>query len=217
MMRRIDLLPAAYVARKRERRTIALTLMGGMLVLLLLFGWWVFIRMSISDEKSRLEAAETQNSQLQAQIDELQEYALLQAEVEAKRFALTRVMTGDIRWPAILTEIAMAVPNEVQLQSINGSTVTAEGGAPVGTETAAVRIDPATPQGRLQFTGESRTMPGVARWLSRLGTVEAFTATWLNSATGNMEGEQLTSVTFDSTLELGEPALSNRFQGGQQQ
>lgn len=214
MMRRVDLLPQRYVARRQERRYITLILAAGMALLLLLVVWWVLVRMSIGNERDRLETAQLQNAQLQAQIDELQHFALLEAEVQAKRVALQSVMAGDIRWPAVLSEIAMAIPGEVSLSGINGSSATGVGGTPVGTETAAIRISNVAPVGRLQFTGESLSMPGVARWLIRLGGVRPFSAAWLNSATATEQDGAVTSVNFDSTLELGEAALSRRFQGG---
>lgn len=217
MMRRIDLLPARYVARRQERRQIGTAVVAGMLVLLLLFGWWILIRTNISSEQERLETAEAQNRQLQAEIDALQRFADLETEVLAKRAGLQTVFAGDIRWPALLTEIALVVPGEVSLENVDGSAATAAGGAPVGTETAAIRITDQTPQGRIQFSGTSRTMPGVARWLQRLSSVRAFSAVWLGSATAVEEGDAIVEFNFTSTLELGEEALSRRFQDGGQQ
>jgi hypothetical protein len=56
-------------------------------------------------------------------------------------------------------------------------------------------------------------MPGVAKWLVRLGTVKDFTAIWLNSATEADSRPGCEPVTFDSTVELSESAQSDRFQG----
>jgi Tfp pilus assembly protein PilN len=217
MMRRIDLLPQRFVARRRERRNVAVILAVGVLLLLLLIGWWVLVQMNIGSEKERLETAQARNAQLNAQIAELQEFALLDAEVQAKRQALESVMAGDIRWPAILSEIAMVIPGEVSLQTVSASSASAVGGAPVGTETAAIRISNQDPVGRIQFSGESLTMPGVARWLIRLGGGRPFHAAYLTSASATQEEGAITSVNFSNTVELGEASLSRRFQGGAQQ
>lgn len=212
-MRRVDLLPERYVARRRERRNLFVIGMAALVALLLLLGYWFILGTQISSAEDDLAAIQAQNQQLQAQIDELQEFVLLEQEVIAKQTALQTVMAGDIRWPGLLTELAMVIPGEVWLSGLNGSAGQTEGAATVGTETAPVRITSKETFGRIQFQGNALSMPGVARWLIRLGQVDSFAALWLNSATRNEAIPGAPSVTvFDSTLELGEEALSRRFQ-----
>jgi Tfp pilus assembly protein PilN len=213
MMRRIDLLPSAYQERRRQRRALGLVVVAGMLVLLLIAGWWILLGTQISDQKERLAEARQTNANLQAEIAALQQFADLEAEVTAKRNALLTVMTGDVDWPAIMTEIAMVIPGEVWLTTMTASAGTTEGAAPVATETAPIRVSNQAPFGRIQFQGRSLTMPGVAKWLVSLRNVREFAAIWLNTAT-RVESEGLPSVVnFDSTLELSDRAASNRFQG----
>jgi len=215
MMRRVDLLPARYEARRRERRSLALVAAAAAGALLLMLVWLLSVMSAISNEEERLSAAQARNAALQAQIDELARFAQLDAEVRGKRAALETVMTGDIRWPALLTELAMVIPGEVWLTNLTGSAGATEGASPVGTETAEIRISNRTPVGRIQFSGVSLSMPGVAKWLIRLGTAESFSALWLNNATeAGGEGGTVETVTFQSTLELSEDALSERFIGG---
>ena len=214
MMRRIDLLPAVYEDRRRQRRNVTSVLIAGLLVLLLLVGWWFYLGMQINDAEDELAQVQAENAALESQIAELQRFADLAAEVEAKRTALQTVFAGDLDWPALLTEVAMVIPGEVWLTTLNASAGTTEGAAPVGTETAAVRIDTKEPFGRITFTGTSLSMPGVAKWMIRLESVREFFAVYLNSATA-AEGEDggIQTVTFDSTLELSDKAASRRFQG----
>lgn len=213
MMRRVELLPERYEARKRERRNVGVVIIAGLLALLMLLGYWFLIGAQISTEKRRLAAAQAENATLEVRIADLQKFALLAAEVQAHRTALQSVFVGDINWPSLLTEVAMVIPGEVWLTALNGSAAAAEGGSPVGTETAAIRISNDVPSGRIQFTGASLTLPGVAKWLISQAKVEAFSAVWLNSATTvETTPTQQGSTTFDSTLELSVEALSQRFQ-----
>lgn len=219
MMRRVDLLPERYALRRRERRNITLILVAGFLVLLLLIGYWFLLRARIGDANDALDDARRQNDTLNRQIAELRIFAELEAEVQAKESALATVMAGDLAWPAILTEVAMVVPGEVWLTSFTASAGTTEGAAPVGTETAAVRLSPETPTGRIQFNGSSLSMPGVAKWLIRLGLADKIdvNAVYLNSAQSTQEGGEAAGpeiFTFDSTVELGQKALSGRFSRG---
>ena len=213
MMRRIDLLPAVYEERRRGRRNLVTILMAGLLVLLLLIGWWFFLGMQINDAEDELAQVEATNANLETQIAELQRFAQLAGEVEAKRTALQTVFAGDVDWPALLTEIAMVVPGEVWLTNLTASAGITEGAAPVGTETAAIRIDPKEPFGRMTFTGNSLSMPGVAKWMLRLESVREFFAVYLNNSISTQAAAGPLVYEFDSTLELSDKAASGRFQG----
>jgi Tfp pilus assembly protein PilN len=182
----------------------------------LLVGWWFLLGQQIGNAEDELADVQATNAQLESQIAELQRFAELEAEVQAKRQALKTVFAGDVDWPAVLTEVAMVVPGEVWLTNLTASAGQTEGAAPVGTETAEVRISKGQPFGRIQFQGQSLSMPGIARWMLRLESVREFAAVYLNSAT-KAEGSEDTAteiVTFDNTLELSNRAASGRFQRG---
>lgn len=214
MMRRIELLPDSYLRTQRERRAIGLVLMAGLLVLLLLLVWWVKLGFDVDDANERLGDIQAENQALNEQIAALQRYAELEAEVAAKRNALITVMAGDVDWPVLLTEVAMAVPGEVWLTNMTASAGLTEGSAPVGTETAPVRVSDKTPTGRISFEGASLSMPGVAKWLIRQEISKRFEAVFLTDATLTEEfGTE--AFNFSSSLELNEKALSERFQDGE--
>ena len=208
MMRRIDLLPAAVAERRRQRRNLALVGVAGLVVVAGLMLWWFMLGGQINDANEDLAQVQAANQQLEAQIAELQRFADLAAEVEAKRVALQTVMAGDVSWPSVLTELAMVIPGEVWLTSLDASS--AAGGTVVGTETAPIDISAKQPVGRVVFSGRSLTMTGVAKWLIRLGIPQEFLAAWLESATASEEGD----VSFSNTIELSDEAVSGRFQRG---
>jgi Tfp pilus assembly protein PilN len=169
----------------------------------------------IGNAEDQLADVQATNAELESQIAELQRFAELEAEVQAKRQALKTVFASDVDWPAILTEIAMVVPGEVWLTNLTASAGQTEGAAPVGTETAEVRIANRQPFGRIQFQGHSLSMPGIARWMLRLESVKEFFAVYLNSAAETEgEGPAAGVLTFDNTLELSNKAASGRFQRG---
>lgn len=211
MMRRIDLLPSAYQEQRRQRRAVGLVVVAAMVVLLLLIGWWIVLGMQVSSERDVLAEAQSTNQSLQAQIAELSRFADLETEVNTKRQALVTVMTGDVDWPAVMTEVAMVIPGEVWLTGMSASAGMTEGATQVGTETAPIDVSEQTAFGRISFQGRSLSMPGVAKWLVSLRNVKEFAAIWLNTATATeLEGVQ-TVVEFDSTLELGDRAASGRY------
>jgi Tfp pilus assembly protein PilN len=215
MMRQIDLLPESYAEKRRERRNFV-GLFGAGLVLLLGLGlWWFMLGNQVSDTEAELESVQAQNNELSDQIAQLQRFADLEAEVQAKEEALNTVMTGDIAWPSLLTEVAMVIPGEVWLVNLTSSAGATEGAAPVGTETAPIRVSQELQAGRISFSGKSLSMPGISKWLIRLEGSKTFSAAWLESAT-EVEGADGVPpiIEFTSTLELNQKALSGRFLEG---
>lgn len=213
MMNRIELLPESYRRAQRERRSILMVILAGILVVLLLVVWYVKLGFDVDNANDELAQVEAENNELRARIAELQPFADLQAEVDQKREALVAVMAGDIDWPVLLTEVAMAAPGELWLTNLSASAGATEGAAPVGTETAPVRVSDNSPTGRIAFEGKSLSMPGVAKWLIRQEISERFEAVYLEDATLTEEFQPTDAFTFRSTLELNNKALSERFQG----
>jgi Tfp pilus assembly protein PilN len=215
MIRRMDLLPAAYVQRQRDQRNLTYVFLVFGLILILLIAWFFVLSSKISSARSDLAEVQTRNAQLGTQIAALQKFADLDAEVKAKRTALTTVFAGDIDWPSLMTDIAMVIPGEVWLDSLQTSAGTTEGAAPVGTETNPIRLAQQPAVGRVLFTGHSLDMPGISKWLIRLSTTKEFRAVWLSNASAEetQTGTGTGVVTFESTLELGDRVLSHRFQG----
>lgn len=215
MMRRIDLLPASYAQARRDRRNVSYVLIAGAIVVLLLIGWYFMLRSDIADARDELAEINAQNAALQDQIDDLSRFAALDAEVKAKRTALQTVFAGDIDWPAIMTEIAMVVPGEVWLENLTASAGATEGASPVGSEVNPIRLARQAALGRLSFSGNSAScMPGVAKWLIRLAAVDEFDAAWLgNAAEADSRPGCEPPVTYTSSLELNQKALSHRFEG----
>lgn len=208
-----DLLPQSYGLKRRQNRTVSLVAVAGLGLLALVVLWWVSLGSRVTSEEQRLSDVRATNAGLQAQSDELQRFAELETEVIAKTGALQTVMTGDIYWPSVLTQVSALIPDPVWLLSLTASSGTTEGATPVGTEGAAVRISEETPTGRIQFAGEALSMRSIAEWIDRLDSSESFGSIWLNSATAPVGITGVQTFQFDSTLEMGAEALSQRYQG----
>jgi Tfp pilus assembly protein PilN len=210
MMRRIELLPESYRQQQRERRVIAFVVMGGLFVVLLLTIWFVRLNFQVSNAKDDLAAIQAENQTLQNQIAQLQTFQDLKDEVDAKRLALETVMAGDLDWPVLMTEVAMAAPGEVWLRTMTASAGATEGSAPAPTETAPIDLSAKEAVGRIQFEGSSLSMPGVAKWLIRQQLSKTFEAVYLTDAV-EVEIAEQQAFDFTSSLELNRRAFSDRF------
>lgn len=212
MMRRIDLLPPSYLQRKRERNSLVIAGVAIAVVVLLLIAWWLFLGLRVNDAETELDEIRTANAELDAQIQELQRFVVLQNEVDAKRTALQTVMTDDIDWPGVLAEVAMVIPSEVWLTNLTASAGMTEGATTVPTETSPIPISNLEPFGRIQFQGQSLSMAGVARWMVRLEGVDSFFATYLQNSTEGTSPAGGTVFSFGTTIHLSPEAASGRFQ-----
>jgi Tfp pilus assembly protein PilN len=202
MMHRFDLLPASYALKAAQRRNLGIVAIVGLGLALVMLTWWFMLGGQINNAKEDLAVAETRNSQLQREIAELQKFDELALEVQDKAGNLLLVFEGDVAWPSMLNEVAMVTPGEVWLENLTTSAGVTEGAAPVGTETAEIRVADEAAFGRIQFTGKSTTMTGVGKWMMRLASVEEFQAVWLNSATKAEAEGTVEVVDFDSTIDL---------------
>lgn len=209
MMRRVDLLPSIYAQRRRDRRNLVIVVLVGLALLLGLIVWYFALGFQVNAAREDHAERQSQNIALSQQIAELQQFQELETEVQNKRTALQTVMAGDLDWPAVLTEVAMVIPDDVWLTSLTTSAGATEGATSVPTEANPIDIDPREPFGRIQFDGEALSMRDVATWLIRLETVDEFLAVYLGSASGGEDGG---NFTFSTTLELGDKAVSGRFQ-----
>jgi Tfp pilus assembly protein PilN len=184
-------------------------------VLLLMFVWWFMLGFQVQRAEDDLAQRQARNAQLSQQIQRLQQFATLETEVQAKRTALQTVFAGDLDWPALMTELAMVIPDDVWLASFTTSAGQTEGAAPVPTETNPIDIEADEPFGRIQFEGKALSMRAVATWLLRLDTVDEFLAAYLGGAERPEEPDDtgIAVVEFTNTIELSEKAVSQRFQG----
>src|SRR5688500_9019632 len=176
MMRRIDLLPSIYAQRRRERRNLILVGLAGAGLVVLLLMWYFALGLQVAAAQRDLDDRRARNLVLTQQIAELQQFATLESEVQTKQKSLQTVMAGDLDWPAIMTGIAMVIPDGVWLESLATSAGATEGASTVPTEGNVIDIDPRQQFGRILFEGKAFSLRAVANWLIRIETVDEFLA-----------------------------------------
>lgn len=138
------------------------------------------------------DAEEDRTTALQAEIASLGDVEALQADLASRTATVTGVLASDIAWTRMLQEVATVIPNDVWLESFNGTAGTA--GAP----------------GTVTFAAKGYDQTSTARWLLRLSEVDSFANLWVPSSTKTPEGTIPESVTFSSNANLTPAAISDR-------
>jgi Tfp pilus assembly protein PilN len=198
---RINLLPPEIRERQRSRRRTLAVVAIGLVILLLLGGFYVLQLLRLSDLRSDLEAQEARNNELRAQIAELQEVAALQQQLADSRELLADVLANQVYWSGILRDISLVIPGEAWLNGLTGTLITAE--------TADAQLQAVGLVGSITFTGFAFDHRDVALWLSRLEDVRGFINPWLATSTKSVIGTTPV-VNFTSSVDLSEDALARR-------
>lgn len=209
-MKRINLLPTDIAERRRAaRRTYALVLVGVAVVGLLIVVW-VLRQAKLNSEEDRLAEAQSQVKILQAQRDELNEFALLEQTVLQKEKTLAAVMVDDVHWSRIITELSMVIPEESWLTAFTGTS--AEPAAAAQAEAAAQLAGPPA-LGTLAFEGVTFEFPDVAKWIIRLQGMKSLQNVWVNNAERGEIGSRHV-VNFSSSADLSSESASGRYRQG---
>ncbi|HEX9122474.1 MAG TPA: hypothetical protein VF984_03825 [Actinomycetota bacterium] len=206
-MTQVNLLPPELRQRAAVRRTTSLVILGGVVVLAVIGFFYFLATMSLSRAKDDLRAQQATNARLQSQISELQQFAALQAQLQAKQQLLQTVYLDEIQWSGILVDVSRIIPSDSYLTSFTGQISAVAGAAPAtGTTTPLV--------GNITFAGQALGTDTLASWLTRLDQVKGWANAWMSSATES--GAFSGIYTFNSGVDLTSDALTARGRGGQQ-
>lgn len=204
---RINLLPSEIHERRLARRRTVAAGVVGLLIIAAVGGFFFLQQVRLSSVQDDLEEQQAVNAQLLQDINELQRFADLEAELLATRGLLNELLQNQVLWSGVLRDISLVIPGTAWLTALQGS-ITAE---PVGTEGAAPA--PETPEGagalvgQITFTGNAFDHPTVAVWLARLEDVRGFVNPWLSSSQ-KTEIATTEVVEFSSSVDLSEDAVT---------
>lgn len=189
--RRISLLPGEIAVHKRERRQVMLAAAAVAVFAGLLMAVYSLRNGRVSEAEDDAAIAEARTGELQAQIAQLSDVEVLEADIAARRASVQGVLAGDVAWGRLLQEVAAVLPNDVWLTSFSGT------------------ASNATTNGQVTFAAMGYDQTSTARWILRVSELEAFSGLWVPTSS-KTTGAGRDLVTFSSNAELTPAASSGR-------
>ena len=204
-MSQVNLLPPELRQRLAIRRTTSFVVAVA-LGALALIGVFYFLQLQrLSDAEGELEAQQARNAELQSQIDGLQQFAALQAELAAKEQLLSTIFVNEVSWSSALLDVSRVIPDASYLTNLTGQvTATLEGevAAPSGGTPDTTLI------GNMTFQGVAQEIDTIATWITQLEQVQGWVNAWVTSA---QEDAPFSNIyTFSNGLDLTQEAATAR-------
>jgi Tfp pilus assembly protein PilN len=205
----VNLLPPELRERQAIRRTTSLVVAAGLAALALIGIFYFFQVQRLSQTQSDLEAQQSKNAQLESQIESLQQFADLQAELAQKEALVGEIFVNEVSWSSALLDVSRVIPDASYLTNLTGQitpTVVGEvateptGGTP---ETTLI--------GNMTFAGVANQTETIATWITRLEEVQGWVNAWVNSAQEDAPFSRI--YTFSNGLDLTQEAATARGQG----
>jgi len=194
--RRLSLMPPEVAERREQRRQVLLAAASFIVLAAGLVSIWQDRASAASEAEARASVEESRLLTLQAEVQALRPVAEFEAMVDERQQLVETALATDVAWSKLVQEVATVMPDDVWLQSFVGL-------APQPTQ-----------PGHFTVTGSGADHTSSARWLLRLEALESVRALWLPSSVRKAEGEfgELSNVTFSSSGDLTESALSSRIE-----
>jgi Tfp pilus assembly protein PilN len=208
-MSRVNLLPPELRQLQAIRRRTVLIGLGGVAALALLGLFYFFQSSQLSGAQSDLDQARASNAITQQQISELQPYADLQQQLQAKKQLKDTLFQNEISWSGVLLDVSRVIPDPSYLTTLTGA-VTVTTGTVIGS--TGTPSSPTTLIGTMTFAGVSDQTETIASWLTRLEDVKGWVNPWVNSA--QEQGADSGIYAFDSGIDLTVDAATVRGRGG---
>lgn len=199
---KVNLLPQEQTARQAVARQRNGVIAGGVAVLAVLGAVTVWQNGNVADAEDRLADEQAVLAALQAEVNELNEFADLEGRVNETDTLIAQALAGEASFAGILQDIAAVMPSDAQLESL---TITMNEPAP-GTE--------ATSLGSMVAVGKSLNdhAPGLERLLLELDKVSAFHDLFFTSSV--LEEPDDPYPTFTVEAQLGPEILTGRYFDG---
>ncbi len=160
-MRRINLLPAEERRRRAAHTTtrggiLGILLIAAALLLLVMIGLYLYYYIQLGSEEEQIAQLDQDISRQQARIQGLEDFAELQARLDAKKPIADGIFRTRFPWDEFVRGLAFVTPNATALDVFTGQATPINIQAPSG---GAPEVQNLEPPGTITFNGLARTRP----------------------------------------------------------
>ena len=203
-MSQVNLLPPEIQNRELVRRRTTMILLACIGVIALILAFYLLQSQRLSSVNADIEAQDATNAGIQAQINDLSEFATLQAQAQESESLLASAWQGEVSFSGLLMDVSHVIPSDMALSALTFQLTPADTGA------TAPATGTTTFVGTGTATGTAASAQTVATWLERLGSVKGWENPWVSNGT---LGENGTTYTINSTVDLSDAVVTPRGRG----
>jgi Tfp pilus assembly protein PilN len=206
-MSQVNLLPPESLQRQRLKRLTLAILIAGAAILGLVLAFYLLQAKRLADVHDDIQAQEQTNNQLQTDIANLQHFADLQVEAQAKQSLLSAAYSGEVSMSQMLLDLSSVTPPESYIDTL---TITMS--QQTGLTAPATTTEPTTPfVGTLTFGGQAIGFTTLGTWLVRVEQIDGWVNPWMPSIT--VADATIDSFTFSVSIDLTSDVLTPRGSG----
>jgi Tfp pilus assembly protein PilN len=201
---RINLLPPELAQRRRQRQLLSMIVAAGLVLIAILALVYVIQEFRLHGVRGDLAAQRDKNASLQAEVGRLQEFDTLERTLKQKQTLLATLTQNEVRWSVLLADVSLVIPSDVWLTTFTGTVNLNPQPAAAGSA--------AQPLGSITLNGVTFSHVDVAKWLTRLGSVDAFSFPYLSLSSKSTIGTTPV-VDFNSSVQLSQEAFRRNQRG----
>jgi len=205
-MTKINLLPPEKVKARRgpaQSSYLWLVILLPVLVLVVIVLLYFSASSKVSQKKEALKNAQTELADWQAKNAALQTYKTRQDQITQLESSVVTALQGRVYWARILNNVAITMPSDIWLSSLNGVSGEASSAGNVTFAGYALQC----PNRNLgHFYGYFPDYRPIANWLERMATITEFQKVWLSTAVPARQGVNEVHTSSD-TVVTGSPVI----------
>jgi Tfp pilus assembly protein PilN len=201
LMRAFNLLPReearSSTQEKQNPLPQILVALAGVLVLASLAAFYLMAGADVTKKSGQVEdlRAELAGYQVSKQQPIKDKSAALAAERVSRTAALGKALTGRLAWDRVLRELALVIPADVTLASIQAS-------SPGAVSVQAAPSADGSPAQNFKLVGSTDSQASVAEFLARLSVIPELTNVSLETAAKGTDADNLEAVAFTINASL---------------
>ncbi|MDX6285424.1 MAG: type pilus assembly protein PilN [Frankiales bacterium] len=204
---RVNLLPPE-IAERRRARLVQVGMGAAFAASVVVIGAvYMLAHQGATNAKSDLEAAQTLNTSLKAQVTKFDGDQAKRADLISQQGLLTTAMGREIQWSHFMNDLSLRIPENVWVKHITFTETAVPGGVAPPANSAAL---PDAGLGKITFEGVAYTHDDVATWLDSLAREKGYANPYFTTSVTAFIGPTAV-VNHSSSVTLTDAALSGRY------